>query len=623
MGQEQSSRNIQRADNENGNLGERIKAPSDFDGPVKNRKCTDILFFFAIVTVWVCMTGIGIDAIQNGNILILTNGIDYKGRICGYDSEVADLSSVYYMMNSGSGVCVADCPTQTNKTKLYACVDDSDIPSAMTDHLKVWGGYCEWQLASYSLLNRCIFQNSSLATSLTVTITESTHYSYFEEFLGDVWTAKYYIFGIGIGGTFSLCILYLLLLQIPGVLVLMVCGSFTLVFALFVALGAGMYYQSMQWENSTTTQRSDNEILALQVFAIIMWVAALVFLAVICFIRNRIKLAIGIIKESADCLTDMPLLICFPLFKIIGFLLFIIPWAVYLFYTASLGSFSTSTTSNGLTVKNYSYDNDVEVRGWFLLFCFFWTTQFIIAIGQIIVAMAVCTWYFSRDRGSIGNEAVIGSMIKATFFHVGTAAFGSLIIAVLEFIRSFLAYLQNKLHSAGNKVADAVLWCLQSCFWVLEKCLKFVNKNAYIQTALFSHKFCSAGKEACLLIARNIARVAAVTFVGTFILVLAKIFLAIASTTATYFVLQRYLSDKLTSLMYPCAVVFVMTYLIAEMFHEVLNMVITTLLHCFVADEEMFDVEGKKMFASESLKEYLEENYQHGIEPLRTKAVVK
>jgi hypothetical protein len=32
-----------------------------------------------------------------------------------------------------------------------------------------------------------------------------------------------------------------------------------------------------------------------------------------------------------------------------------------------------------------------------------------------------------------------------------------------------------------NKIAEYVLCCIQCCLWCLENCMKFVNKNAYIQ----------------------------------------------------------------------------------------------------------------------------------------------
>lgn len=51
----------------------------------------------------------------------------------------------------------------------------------------------------------------------------------------------------------------------------------------------------------------------------------------------------------------------------------------------------------GLTVKSFEYSDEVEKRGWYLLFVFFWTTQFVVAMGQIVVALTVVKYYFTRD----------------------------------------------------------------------------------------------------------------------------------------------------------------------------------------------------------------------------------
>lgn len=53
--------------------------------------------------------------------------------------------------------------------------------------------------------------------------------------------------------------------------------------------------------------------------------------------------------------------------------------------------------------------------------------------------------------------------------------------------------------------------------------MKFLNKNAYIQTAIFGYSFCAAAKKAFFLIARNIMRVAAVGVVSQIVLILGKV----------------------------------------------------------------------------------------------------
>ncbi|EKU22325.1 hypothetical protein NGA_2068500, partial [Nannochloropsis gaditana CCMP526] len=108
-------------------------------------------------------------------------------------------------------------------------------------------------------------------------------------------------------------------------------------------------------------------------------------------------------------------------------------------------------------------------------------------------ALAVSTWYFTRDKGTIGSGTLCKAVGITGLYHLGTAAFGSLVIAVVEAIRSIIAYIQKILKRSENKVAQYLLCCCQCGFWCLEKILKFVNKNAYIQTAVNGTSFCTSG----------------------------------------------------------------------------------------------------------------------------------
>lgn len=45
-------------------MQDKLRVPPDFDGPVRDRKCTDIIFMLAIIGLWVVMTGVGISSVK-------------------------------------------------------------------------------------------------------------------------------------------------------------------------------------------------------------------------------------------------------------------------------------------------------------------------------------------------------------------------------------------------------------------------------------------------------------------------------------------------------------------------------------------------------------------------------
>ena len=107
------------------------------DGPCKERKCTDVLFYLIYVIFLGAMAGCTFYGIKYGKPAMLFAPIDGDGkqtqfslnvsigRICGYDSDVLDYKYMYiWDINQAgtdtdfihiftSGICVKKCPSQT------------------------------------------------------------------------------------------------------------------------------------------------------------------------------------------------------------------------------------------------------------------------------------------------------------------------------------------------------------------------------------------------------------------------------------------------------------------------------------------------------------------------------
>ena len=131
--------------------------------------------------------------------------------------------------------------------------------------------------------------------------------------------------------------------------------------------------------------------------------------------------------------------------------------------------------------------------------------------------------------------------------------------------------------------------------------MKFINKNGYIQTAIHGYSFCKACRAAFFLLLRNILRVIGVSLVGDFVLLIGKLLIPIGTTFLCYLAIAYSLPEsEVYVVVGPLVFVFIMAYFIACMFCEVFGMGITTIMHCFIADEEMF--EPAQRFAENSLR---------------------
>jgi solute carrier family 44 (choline transporter-like protein), member 2/4/5 len=114
-------------------------------------------------------------------------------------------------------------------------------------------------------------------------------------------------------------------------------------------------------------------------------------------------------------------------------------------------------------------------------------------------------------------------MRSTLLHHLGSAAFGSLIVAIIRTIRAVVSYFQRQMKKAHNKIALYALSCVQCCLGCLESCIRFINKHAYIIIAIYGYPFCKATRKAFFLLLRNIMRVAAVNMVATFVLFIGKV----------------------------------------------------------------------------------------------------
>ena len=94
--------------------------------------------------------------------------------------------------------------------------------------------------------------------------------------------------------------------------------------------------------------------------------------------------------------------------------------------------------------------------------------------------------FVSRTKNSLGFP-ILASIWRLIRYHLGSVALGSFIIATVKFILAILLYVEKKLKSQENegsillKPVLCMLKCCQCCLWCLEKVLKYLNKNAYIE----------------------------------------------------------------------------------------------------------------------------------------------
>eukprot|EP00640_Fibrocapsa_japonica_P001936 CAMPEP_0113939530 /NCGR_PEP_ID=MMETSP1339-20121228/5822_1 /TAXON_ID=94617 /ORGANISM="Fibrocapsa japonica" /LENGTH=440 /DNA_ID=CAMNT_0000943053 /DNA_START=111 /DNA_END=1430 /DNA_ORIENTATION=+ /assembly_acc=CAM_ASM_000762 len=163
-----------------------------------------------------------------------------------------------------------------------------------------------------------------------------------------------------------------------------------------------------------------NDAYWMQVSSLTVSVFAVIWLCVMCAMRKQLMLAGSVITESSRPLLQMPLMFTWPIMQIVGTLTFLVVWALYVVYTFSIGHFEQQTNNVGISTQQFVYD-DVHWRGYYLLFCLIWTIGWAVGIGQIVSALAVSQWYFTKDKLSCHSGVVVRAIFLTFWNHSGTA----------------------------------------------------------------------------------------------------------------------------------------------------------------------------------------------------------
>ena len=245
-------------------------------------------------------------------------------------------------------------------------------------------------------------------------------------------------------------------------------------------------------------------------------------------------------------------------------------------------------------------------------FGLFWLLFFIEAMEEMVMAGAFSGWYWTRDKtGEIPNGGLLASLHRTCRFHLGTLAFGSLVLSIVRMIRVLLEYVEEKLKQyelEDNYAVKCVMCCCKCCMWCLEKFIRYMNRNAYIMTAVYGYNFCKAGSKSFMLLTKNFVRAGTLDKVTDFILFIGKLIVVSIVALVTFSAFSNSdtnpLEMELNYRFVPMVVIILATYAIASSFFSVYSMAVDTIFLCFLEDLDKHP--GGPYFMSEDLKQILE-----------------
>lgn len=202
----------------------------------------------------------------------------------------------------------------------------------------------------------------------------------------------------------------------------------------------GAYFKNKNAVDATTNAKPET----LLIFGIIFALASLIFLICVYCGFNSLRVAINVIDASADFLAKTKRMIAVPIFY---FFLTVIIFSVWLFCMLAINSIGKIEASTSLVVQKKHVTRDpaekktVDLIFLFMLFGILWICAFLRAKTSFITMVSATTYYFDSNKDRDGNAEVGLGFKFAYMYHAGSLAFGSFIIAVIQFIRIVFMYL--------------------------------------------------------------------------------------------------------------------------------------------------------------------------------------
>ncbi|XP_046874606.1 choline transporter-like protein 4 [Hypomesus transpacificus] len=452
-------------------------------------------------------------------------------------------------------------------------------------------------------------------------------------------------------------LLFLLLLRFTAPVMVWV-----LIFGVLAAGAYGIWHCYWEYTNYASASISSvgfttNLNVYLQVketwlaFLIILCVAEAVILLTLIFLRTRILIAIALIQESSKAVSHMMSTLLYPLVTFILLVVCVAYWGTTALYLATSGgpvykvvalnssqegcsSINGTEDCDPLTFNSTTYQFCSSARCIFIKYntegllqrnlfnlqiynvvAFLWCVNFVLALGQCTLAGAFASYYWAFSKpADIPTFPLSQAFIRTLRYHVGSLAFGALILTLVQMVRIILEYLDHKTRAAQNPCARFLMCCLKCCFWCLEKFIKFLNRNAYIMVAIYGKNFCVSAKNAFMLLMRNIIRVVVLDKVTDLLLFFGKLLVVGGVGILSFFFFSgriplpndTFRFETLNYYWMPIITVVVGSYLIAHGFFSVYNMGVDTLFLCFLEDLERHDGSIQKpYFMSKNLMKIL------------------
>lgn len=588
------------------------------------RRCTDILCFIIFVAGTSFFFGYVYNyCSKNGDMRRLYHGYDYQGRLCGVDQDDMNQTLGTYLfwcrkrndilgLDLAYPICTDSCPSSANETR--NCVQfpprvgapvtlDSEGSFKQTI---VYEFVAVPQYESTIFAHRyCMPKENAMMKQVTSFIQDQGFASKLVFRVGETlsaWPAILMsaILALILGFAFLFVILWLARCLVWTSLAVLVLGPLVGgIYLVYVGFNLG------EDQLPATGDSQWDKIIGFTLIAV-----SLLFAVLTCCAKKAIDTAIAVVQCTCHCMFSMTSLLAEPFINVVskmGVLCLLLAGFAWLLSCGEIqkmtieevGMASVPGSDLGGILRTFHYTENEYYLIFGYFFFIFWIMEIFNALGQFCISYAVQLWYFtpydgdSDDKEDVPTCGVLQGMCVGLFYHIGSLSFGAFIIAVFRIIRLLVKTLINQTKGDESGVLACVGKIAECCLGCCQKCVEFLNKNAYMDIAITSSNFCTAAKRAMGIILTYLAEMAVLNGATWIIQILGIGSITVGSSYLTWLLIGNWgtFSDPTSeqfveSKELVTGVAAAISFLIAWSFMSVFDTVADSVLYCYAIEQK-------------------------------------
>lgn len=198
-----------------------------------------------------------------------------------------------------------------------------------------------------------------------------------------------------------------------------------------------------------------------------------------------------------------------------------------------------------------------------------------------------------KPKTQDGSANVMEGVKLAHFKHLGSIAFGALIITIIKVIRFVFVYLANQFVKASGtegtcmgKMAGCIIGCGSCILKCFEKFCDYINTNAFAYMAVTGDNYCMSAYNGFLLLLKNATAFGAAAFFAKSLIFLGKFGVTVLNCF-TLLGLMNAMNVESVSTKGPMLVVAILTWVSCEIWLSIFDQAISGIMMSYAVDSDL------------------------------------